>query len=67
MTDFAKPVTAAEVCNRIACDLRSAAARLHREAQFSTARAEELEEAAREVERDADMYAKWQPKEPTDG
>lgn len=62
MTDYAKPVTAAEVLIRAALDLRGRASRLNQDASYLQARADELEMAANDLEREARMYEQWQPK-----
>jgi hypothetical protein len=62
VTDYAAPVHAQDVCERLAKDLRAKADRLRREAHSLLARAEAVDECVIVAEEAAMHYEKWQPK-----
>lgn len=59
--DFAKPIHPAEVAEFIAADLKARAKQQRDAAAVMLAKAEALEEAAWDAEKDADRWRQYQP------
>lgn len=62
MTDYGKPATPQDVCQRIHDDLMRQVERIRRDADIQLARASALEQAAWDVDQERRSYEQWQPK-----